>query len=96
MGAHRLGHLRVAVTGQVGEKAAVGQLEKIDVLGAAGRFRHEGQPHMVAQRVDGAGFAGVAAADKGDFRRRVGQTVQIVGGDGKFGVVKNVHAGKVM
>ena len=51
---------------------------------------------MVAQRVDGAGFAGVAAADKGDFRRRVGQAVQVVGGDGKFGVVKNVHAGKVM
>ena len=85
---HRFGHLRVAVARQIGHEMPVGQLEKIDVLRAPGRFRHIGQPHMVAQRVDGAGLARIGAADEGDFRARVGQVFQMVDRSEEFCVLK--------
>jgi hypothetical protein len=46
---------------------------------------------MVAQGVYRAGFTGIAAADKGNFGRRVGQILQVVDGGEKFCVLKKVH-----
>ena len=85
---HRLRHGRVAVTGQINHKMTVGQFKKIDMLRTAGRFRYIGQPNMVAQRIDRAGFARVGPSDKGYFGSRIGQIFQVVYRSKKFCVLK--------
>ena len=91
VGAHGFRHFGVAITGQVHQKAFVAQVKKIDVLGAAGGFRDISQPGAVGQGVDGAGFAGVGAADKGHFGAGVRQVAQVIDGSEKSGVLKQRH-----
>jgi len=43
--------------------------EKVDQLGAARRLADVGEPSAIGHGVDGAGLAGVGAADKRDFSR---------------------------
>ena len=82
------GHLRVAVAGQIDHEMPVAQLEKINVLRAAGCFGNVGQADMVAQCVDCTGFSRIASADKGNFGGGVGQIFQMIDGGKKFCVVK--------
>ena len=57
------------------------QLEQIDVLGAARRFRCKGQALLLRQRVDRRRFASIGAADEGNFRQfDCGQLVKLACG----------------
>ena len=91
MRADGFGNLCIAVTRQIDHEAAVAQFEEIDVLGSSRRFGNVGEPDMVGQGIDRAGFACVASSDKCDFCGCVGQVFEMVDGGEEFGVLKEVH-----
>jgi hypothetical protein len=68
---HRLGDFRVTVAGQVDQAPHLVEGEDIQQLRAPGRFRGTRQARLVADRVQGAGFARVRAPGEGDFGARV-------------------------
>src|SRR5690606_10315192 len=90
-----LGHLGIAIAGQVDKDSAVGQAKEIDQLGAARGLRDVGEPGMCGQRIDRAGLAGIGAAGKGDFgAARGGQFARLGDGNLEGGVAKQRHWGR--
>ena len=87
---HVPGHFRIAVTGQVDQTGMFPiQAEKVDQPGPAGRFTGAGQFAVGGDSVQGAGFARIGAAGKGNFSAMVGGAfVQFGGADEKTGAVE--------
>ena len=64
------------------------------MLGPAGRLRHEGQPGMVGQRVDGGRFSGVGASSEGHLALRIERKIFEARDSGQeFGFIEYGHGG---
>ena len=76
---HGLGNLGKTVTGQVDQSRMIIHDEKVNLLGAAGRFTGARQCPLVGNHIQCAGFTGVGTAGEGDFGAAVGR------GQGRIG-----------
>ena len=74
--ADRIGHLGVAVAGQIHQIAVRFDGEKVQQLGAARGFADPGQPPLTGQDVESAGFAGVGATGERHFLAGIGRQLR--------------------
>ena len=65
-----LGHLGVAVAGEIDEPPGLVDFEEVDLAGAAGRFGNPGETGFVGEHVNQRGLSDIGATNESELRER--------------------------